>query len=101
MTDGTLYGGLVRLHVLHHAAEGPVYGQAMLDELRRHGYQLSAGTLYPLLHGMERLGYLTSTVTVTGGRHRRIYRATKAGRKTLRIARTRVRELFGEMFEHE
>jgi PadR family transcriptional regulator PadR len=101
MTDGIFYTGLVRLHVLHHAAEGAVYGQAMLDELQRHGYRLSAGTLYPILHGMERQGYLRSTVTVAGGRQRRMYRATRAGRTTLREGRTRVKELFGEMFEHD
>ena len=45
MIDRTLYTGLIRLHILHHAAEGPIFGQAMIDELGRHGYRLSAGTL--------------------------------------------------------
>jgi len=101
MIDRNLYTGLVRLHILHHAAEGPVFGQAMIDELGRHGYRLSAGTLYPILHGMERQGYLRSRATLENGRSRRVYRATAAGRKVLVIARQRVRELFGEMFEHE
>jgi len=101
MLDRNLYTGLVRLHILHHAAEGPVFGQAMIDELGRHGYRLSAGTLYPILHGMERLGYLRSQATLRDGRSRRVYRATPAGRKALVLARQRVRELFGEMFEHE
>ena len=60
MVDRNLYNGLIRLHILHHAAEGPIFGQAMIDELGRHGYRLSAGTLYPILHGMERQGYLRS-----------------------------------------
>ena len=60
MLDRSLYTGLIRLHLLHHAAEGPIFGQAMIDELGRHGYRLSAGTLYPILHGMERQGYLRS-----------------------------------------
>jgi hypothetical protein len=51
--DRNLCTGLIRLHVLHHAAEGPIYGQAMIDELSRHGYRLSAGTLYPILHGVS------------------------------------------------
>lgn len=101
MVDRNLYTGLIRLHILHHAAEGPVYGQAMIDELGRHGYRLSAGTLYPILHGMERQGYLRSGLTLKGGRSRRVYRATPAGRKALVTARTRVQELFGEMFEHD
>ncbi len=64
MVDRNLYTGLIRLHILHHAAEGPIFGQAMIDELGRHGYRLSAGTLYPILHGMERQGYLRSSVTL-------------------------------------
>jgi PadR family transcriptional regulator PadR len=99
MEDRNLYAGLIRLHVLHHAAEGPVYGQAMIDELSRHGYRVSAGTLYPILHAMEQLGYLRSRVALNGGRSRRLYRATPAGRKALITARKRVKELFGEMFE--
>ena len=67
MLDRNLYSGLIRLHILHHAAEGPVFGQAMIDELGRHGYRMSAGTLYPILHGMERQGYLRSRHTLTGG----------------------------------
>ncbi len=101
MIDRNLYAGLIRLHVLHHAAEGPIFGQAMIDELGRHGYRLSAGTLYPILHGMEQQGYLRSRLTSAGGRKRRVYRATPAGRKALVTARQRVQELFGEMFEHD
>src|ERR1051325_10845947 len=100
MHDRTLYTGLIRLHILHHAAEGAIYGQAMIDELGRHGYRLSAGTLYPILHAMERHGYLRSQATLSAGRNRRVYRATPAGRKALAVARGRVQELFGEMFEH-
>jgi PadR family transcriptional regulator, regulatory protein PadR len=101
MVDRNLYTGLIRLHLLHHAAEGPIYGQEMIDELARHGYRLSAGTLYPILHGMERQGYLRSRSTQQNGRIRRMYRATPAGLKALVTARKRVQELFGEMFEHE
>ena len=101
MNDRQLYTGLIRLHILHHAAEGPIFGQAMIDELGRHGYRLSAGTLYPILHGMERDGSLRSRAMLNGGRSRRVYRATPAGRKALVTARTRVQELFGEMFEHD
>ena len=67
MVDRNLYTGLIRLHILHHAAEGPIFGQAMIDELGRHGYRLSAGTLYPILHGMERQGYLRSQPTLNAG----------------------------------
>lgn len=98
MKDRNLYSGLIRLHLLHHAAKAPIFGQEMMDELGRHGYRLSAGTLYPVLHGMERDGLLRSRSTRRHGRLRRMYRATVEGRKALVIARQRVRELFGEMF---
>ena len=73
----------------------------MIDELRQHGYRLSAGTLYPMLHGMERQGYLRSRSILNGGRSRRVYRATATGRKALATARQRVQELFGETFGRE
>ena len=59
--DRDLYSGLIRLHVLHHAVEKPIFGLGMIDELARHGYRISAGSLYPLLHGLAKKGYLRST----------------------------------------
>ena len=53
MSDRYLYAGFIRLHVLHHAVKEPVYGLAMIEELRRHSYTLSLGMLYPILHGMD------------------------------------------------
>ena len=100
MDDRDLYAGLMRLHILHHAAEEPVYGFWIIEELTRHGYRLSAGTLYPLLHRMEDRGYLRSSVSGKGRRARRLYRATPRGRKALGAAKAKVRELFGELFHH-
>jgi DNA-binding PadR family transcriptional regulator len=101
MDDKDLYSGLIRLHILHHAAEEPVFGLAIMEELGRHGYVLSAGTLYPLLHGLERKGYLKSTEERSGAHRRRVYRATRKGKKALRDAKHKVRELFGELFEDD
>ena len=98
MDDRDLYAGLIRLHLLHHAAQAPIYGQAMIDELARHGYRLSAGTLYPILHGMERKGYLVSAPMRAGKSGRRCYRITPLGRRALRTARRKVDGLFGELF---
>jgi DNA-binding PadR family transcriptional regulator len=94
-----LLGGLVRLHILHHAVEGNLYGHWMIEELARHGYRLSPGTLYPMLHAMERKGYLKSKTEGTGRRAKRIYRATKKGRDALSFAKARVHELFGELIQ--
>lgn len=87
--------------MLHHAAKEAVYGFGMIEELRRHGYELSTGTLYPILHGLEQKRLLTSTKERLGGTERRVYRATPAGRKALSSAKAKVRELFGELFEDE
>lgn len=100
MDDKDLYSGLIRLHILHHAVEEPIFGLEMIEELGRHGYRLSAGTLYPILHSLERKGYLRSKQEQADGRVRRMYRATPAGRSALAGATERVRELFGELLEH-
>jgi DNA-binding PadR family transcriptional regulator len=100
-TDHDLYTGLIRLHILHHAAKAPVFGLWVIEELGRHGYKLSPGTLYPLLHTLERKGYLRSTKRRSGKSLRRMYQATPMGRKALVAARQKVSELFGELLEDE
>jgi PadR family transcriptional regulator PadR len=97
--DKKLYGGLIRLHILHHADHEPVFGLNIIQELARHGYKLSAGTLYPLLQELERQGYLRSSQQLEEGRIRRVYRATPQGRRALQVGKQRVKELFGELFE--
>ena len=97
--DKELYGGLIRLHILHHAAREPIFGLSIIQELARHGYTLSAGTLYPLLQNLERTGYLRSSQEREQGRLRRVYRATPLGRNALKVGKRRVQELFGELFE--
>ncbi|MEO7653440.1 MAG: PadR family transcriptional regulator [Bryobacteraceae bacterium] len=99
--DKDLYAGLIRLHILHHSVQGPVFGQWIIEELSHHGYKLSAGTLYPILHGMEEKGYLRSTIKRSGRSFRRVYEATSRGRKAMTAAKQKVRELFGELFEDE
>jgi PadR family transcriptional regulator PadR len=98
-SDRDLYSGLIRLHVLHHAVEGPIFGLGMMEELARHGYRISAGSLYPLLQGLEKKGYLRSTEKRNGKSLRRVYRATPLGRKALAAAKSKVRELFHELIE--
>jgi PadR family transcriptional regulator len=98
--DRDLYSGLIRLHILHHAVEAPIFGLGMSEELARHGYHISPGTLYPLLHGLEKRGYLRSADRRLGKTVRREYRATAMGRKALKAAKQKVRELFGELIEN-
>jgi PadR family transcriptional regulator PadR len=99
--DRDLYSGLIRLHVLHHAVEEPIFGLGMVQELARHGYRISPGTLYPILHGLEKKGYLRSTTQRNGKSLRKVYHATPRGRDALEAAKSKVRELFSELMEGE
>jgi len=96
-----LFLGFVKVHILHHAAREPVYGLWLIEELARHGYELSPGTLYPTLHGLEREGFLSSERRVVGGRLRRYYTATPAGRVALNEARSKIAELVAEVLEDQ
>jgi PadR family transcriptional regulator, regulatory protein PadR len=91
--------GFVKIHILHHAAQEPVYGLALIEELRRHSYALSPGTLYPLLHSMEAAGYLVRAERVVSGKVRKYYTATEAGQAALDEARQKIRELVVEVLE--
>lgn len=93
--------GFIRVHLLHHAAHGRIYGAEMIEELRRHGYDLSPGTLYPVLHAMQDGGYLTSEQAVEAGKVRRYYRATPRGRAALEQLKRRIRELTAEVLDEE
>jgi PadR family transcriptional regulator PadR len=94
-----LYSGMIRLHVLHHAEREAIFGAGMAEELARHGYKISPGTLYPILHGLEKRGYLKSEEERSGKSVRRLYEITASGRRALKTAKLRVRELFGELIE--
>jgi PadR family transcriptional regulator PadR len=94
-----LFYGLIRIHVLLHAAQEPIFGLAMMEELAHHGYRIGPGTLYPLLHGMERAGLLKSISGGGQGRRPRVYRITPAGKRALEKAKEKVDELHRELHE--
>jgi len=86
------------VHILHHAGETPLCGQWILTELRRHGFEISPGTLYPLLNRMERVGWLKCKVDPKGGRRaRKDYRLTPEGGKVLALVRRQIKELYQEV----
>ena len=99
MKDKDLYSGFIRLHILYHASKGTIFGLGLIEELGRHGYRISPGTLYPILHSLENRGYLRSAGEQIGGRIRRVYKITYEGRRALNAAKDKVRELFGELFD--
>ena len=93
--------GFVKVHVLHHASKGPIYGVWFLGELARHDYHLSPGTLYPLLHGLDAAGYLEREDRVVEGKVRKYYRITPLGELALRESRDKIRELVDVMLEDD
>jgi PadR family transcriptional regulator, regulatory protein PadR len=96
-----LFDGLIRIHVLLHAAHEPIFGLAMMKELEHHGYSIGPGTLYPLLHGLEKSGLLRSTFDRVEGRRRRLYKITPAGKRALEKAKSKVDELYDEFHEEQ
>jgi len=99
LKDQQLLSGLIRIHILYHACKEPIFGLGMIEELQHHGYKLSAGTLYPMLHRMEGNGLLRSEVSATGRRRRRVYRGTAQGRRMLARAKEKLKILLGELLE--
>src|SRR5262245_45248807 len=93
------FAGFVRLHILYHATQEPICGVEIVAELGRHGYRLSPGTLYPVLHELERANYLTSRAEVVAGKRRKYYEATAEGRDALEAAREKLRELAAEVLK--
>ncbi len=93
--------GFIKIHILYHASKEPIFGVEIADELARHGYSISPGTLYPTLHRLEKDGHLKSTAKVVGGKVRKYYTLTEEGRQVLEQARQKIRELVTEVVEEK
>ena len=89
--------GFVKIHILYHASREPIYGVELLEELGRHGYRLSPGTLYPTLHRLEKEGYLSVRKRVVDGKVRKYYTITEQGMVILSEARRKIAELVDEV----
>jgi DNA-binding PadR family transcriptional regulator len=96
-----LFSGFIKLHVLHHASEHPVYGLWLIEELAEHGYRVSPGTLYPLLHSLAESELLNSYNEVYEGKIRRYYKITPGGRRHLKKAKLQLMELMREILSKE
>ena len=102
MTDPILrkfFLGFIQIHILYHGNCKAFYGSWMIEELKRHGYEVSAGTLYPLLHEMHRKGLLKKQEQNVGGRIRKYYSITPVGAAVLDEARCKALELVKELTE--
>ena len=91
--------GFIKIHILHHTEKEEVYGSEFQDELARHGYNISYGTLYPIFHRLEENGYITSEKRNVSGKIRKYYSITKKGKEVLSEARIKAGELFREISE--
>lgn len=91
--------GAIQAHILHHAAHAPIYGVWMASELGRHGFSISYGTLYPMLHRLTEAGLLICEERREGSQSRKYYTATAAGRDALARAQRLVTELYHELVE--
>jgi len=89
--------GFIRIHILHQASQGEIYGVQMIKELENHGYQVSPGTMYPILHALEREGFLKSRRENVQGKIRKYYKITVKGQKILTESRQKVGELTREL----
>jgi len=93
--------GFIKIHILHHAQKEEVYGTALMEELKRHGYDISPGTMYPTLHSLVNQGYLERVERVVEGKVRKYCRLTEKGREALAEAREKIKELVAEVMEDE
>jgi PadR family transcriptional regulator PadR len=91
--------GFIGIHVLYHASREPIYGLWLIEELGRHGYRLSPGTLYPILHNLEEKGHLKSFEKKHNGRVRKYYRTTPRGDRMLSESKERIGALMDEVME--
>lgn len=89
----------IRIHVLYHTGKRPFYGQELKEELEEHGYRISYGTLYPLLHSLCADGYVTREDRNVNGKIRKYYSLTGKGESVLAEAREKIRELVDEVME--
>jgi len=89
--------GFIKIHILYHAVERKVYGLWLIEELSRHGYKISPGTLYPMLHSLEKEKYLKCQKELVKGRIRKYYKTTEKGKRVLIEARKKIKELIKEV----
>ena len=95
----SLFLGFVKLHILHHASQEPVYGLWLIEELEEHGYRLSPGTLYPILHSLEVGKLLKVESRVVDGKVRKYYSLTATGKSALAEGKAKAQELISEINE--
>lgn len=96
-----LYNGFIRIHILHHAVKEQICGIEIIKELQRHGYTVSPGTIYPILHKMSQNDLLNAHTETINGKRRIYYKATVKGKNILEQAQEKIKELYKEVILDE
>lgn len=99
MIEREFFLGFIKIHILYHASKEPIFGVGIVEELSRHGYYLSPGTLYPTLHRLAKEGYLKQESKLVGGKVRKYYTITESGLEVLKQARDKISELVDEVLD--
>jgi DNA-binding PadR family transcriptional regulator len=94
-----LFLAFMRIHILHHAKKEAFFGLWMIEELKSHGYEVSSGTIYPILHSMESDGILSSEEKTVEGKVRKYYSLTAKGEKVLDQVKAKTKELSEEIMD--
>ncbi len=93
--------GFIKIHILYHASKLPVYGAELVKEINSHGYQLSYGTLYPILHRLLKEGYLEQKKVKKKKKIRKYYSITPKGQEALKDCKEKIRELVSEVLDEK
>ena len=99
MIEREFFLGFIKIHILYHASKEPIFGVGIVEELSRHGYYLSPGTLYPTLHRLVKEGYLKQDSKLVGGKVRKYYTITESGLEVLKQSRDKISELVDEVLD--
>lgn len=94
-----MFLGFIEIHILYHASKEPIFGVGIMEELKRHGYKISPGSLYPILHSLEAADLLDVEEKNIGGKIRKYYTATEEGKDVLKEAIIKADELIKEIKE--
>ncbi|WP_373600606.1 PadR family transcriptional regulator [Paraclostridium bifermentans] len=92
-----IFLGFIHIHILHHAKKEPFYGSWMIEELKEHGYNVSPGTIYPILKSLEASNLLEKEDLLVDGKIRKYYKITPDGEEVLIKAKAKATELFDEL----
>ena len=89
--------GFIKIHILYHASKEPIYGIGIMQEIRRHGYAVSPGLIYPTLNALKTQKLLKMNKRVIDGKVRKYYEITPKGLEVLNESRKKIAELVDEV----